>query len=366
MSHKTSKRIGTDLFGEDVHIQVVKELPPAAPAAPATPVSIPLMNCMSIKPTYTVLFQRRADQKPFNRKHSEMPKRAALDGVLRQRSAKRMRDSINWMLLFSKRKSVYSIKENKSFTFVLNFITLTLSEEQKHSDEFVKTHMLEPFMKWLKRQGALMYVWRAETQENGNIHFHITTNVFIHWKSIRKKWNKIQYSNGYTKAFTDGPNEIGVNGTDVHSVKNEKETAAYMAKYMLKDNISKKDSLPLMCPIAGDNRLYSKKCYDVAEIKNVWYYSRRAIEGRLWGCSSNLSGVTLMYTAHDYDVEEVAALLPKAEKVVKLDYAQVLCYKNLKYQNVRGKLRTGLGNLYEERREAIDSQKLLYNVDSFY
>lgn len=298
-------------------------------------VTIPMMSCYSVKPTYVVRYSRRADGMGFSRKVVLMPLDNKPNGWVSKKSAKKIRLAINWMLLFSKRKSVFSVKEGKSFTFVLAFITLTLSDEQRHTDEYVKRHLLKPFLKWLSRNGCAMYVWKAEAQSNGRVHFHITVNNFIHWKSIRKKWNDIQSKHGYHKVFTQGRSEIGLNSTDVHSVKNERDTAAYMAKYMTKNERNK---------------------------------GKRDITGRLWGCSENLSNISCV--TNDHNSEEVAGLSEWMGlidyKYFKDEYVEFWGYRHLKYLKHNKILAQLLSPLFESRQNILNSQQLLIEVPTFF
>lgn len=162
-------------------------------------------------------------------------------GVISKSACKKIKNCFTWLLLISPQKVVFSKKENKKFTFKINFITLTLSGKQVHSDQYVKKHMLQPFLKWMQHNyKAYSYIWKAEAQKNGNIHFHITTNKFIHWRAIRMKWNSIQQNHGYT-ATQDVSNPItDINSTDVHAVKNTKKIALYMLKYFSKSEPDKR------------------------------------------------------------------------------------------------------------------------------
>lgn len=326
------------------------------------------MSALAIRPTYSVAYSVRADGLPPSRSHSVV-KITRVQGVIKQRAAAKLKVCINWMLLFSHKKRVYSKKEKKSFTFVLNFITLTLSGTQRHSDDYIKEHMLRPFLKWLDRNGARMYVWRAETQLNGRIHFHITTNHFIHWKSIRRKWNSIQAKQGYLKKWTEGNVRSDPNATDVHSVKNERETARYMAKYMTKGNRAERppvgsvDSLKKMQQ--EENFYYKQQCGTWRLFIGVWYYKRRACEGRLWGSSNSLAGIKLYYTQHDADFGEVAEWIAARSEHKKLNYSDLFVHPSLKYLSPGGTLRSKLAELYHERKAKISEQKY-FTVDSFY
>ena len=45
------------------------------------------------------------------------------------------------------------------------------------------------------------YVWKAELQKNQNIHFHLTTNIFIHHATIRTLWNNCINRLGYISEY---------------------------------------------------------------------------------------------------------------------------------------------------------------------
>lgn len=176
------------------------------------------------------------------------------EGKLSVKAGKRLRMAIRWMLLFSKEKKVYSREKKSTFSFRMNFVTLTLSAAQRHPDTYILHRMLFPFLKYLERsQKVTAYVWRAEIQpkrfaERGErcIHFHITLDKFVHWRTIRNKWNALQLAHGYTEPAADP------NSTDVHSIRNVGKVIKYFAKYMAKD--VDKDSLKVTCKIYGMSR----------------------------------------------------------------------------------------------------------------
>lgn len=183
-------------------------------------------------------------------------------------------------------------KSGRAFTTVnaaarqFTFCTLTLCSEQMHSDNYLKRHGLGRFIQELERKhGITEYFWRAEPQNNGNIHFHLLLAKEIPWQHIRGIWNKILKDLGYLALYSakmfnkycggfkpsDNPNDkrsieqqvkayrAGVqshwsnpNSTDIHRLNKTKNAAAYVCKYVSKDEGSRK------------------------------------IEGRIWGCSDNL------------------------------------------------------------------------------
>lgn len=175
-------------------------------------------------------------------------------GTLSRISASKLRYSINLLTAIAKPKRVYCKTSSKNAIFKVNFITLTLSSKQVHSDNFIKRYMLHGWLKEMKRRIQLVnYVWKAEAQQNGNIHFHITTDKYIDYSVIRDAWNLVQSRYGYISSFLAVNGHDNPNSTDVHSVKNIDNLAGYLVKYM---------------------------CKDTAE--------RRKITGSLWGCSDTL------------------------------------------------------------------------------
>ena len=65
------------------------------------------------------------------------------------------------------------------------FVTLTLPSVQRHEDNVIKQQILKPFIEELKeRYGVKYYFWKAEIQENGNIHFHLIIDHYIHYKKL--------------------------------------------------------------------------------------------------------------------------------------------------------------------------------------
>lgn len=176
------------------------------------------------------------------------------------------------------------------------FLTLTLPAPQVHTDNELKREALRPFLQELRRKyGADQYVWKAEPQENGNVHFHILLDRFIPWQDLRRLWNRFLEPLGYIEAYRqrqqekhkegmvyslrDGckstpqqqltayaegvrTNWSNPNSTDIHSLRNVKHIIAYISAYIVKRG------------------------------------GRRKIEGRIWECTDNLRGLQ-MFESHD-------------------------------------------------------------------
>jgi len=246
-----------------------------------------------IRPTYSVVMPTPkprlsplSDLQLENMKNLEKRKP---DGTLSKKARQRLLNSVNWLCAAAKKKYVWCKESRRRYSFKVNFITLTLpSTDIDISDHFFKSKLLHAFINTCRyRYNLKNYVWRVETQANGNIHVHFTTDSFMPHKGIRKVWNRILEKNGLMDAYRDKHENMSMdeyivryriegktndetlirrykqgladnwsnpNSTDVKAVHKVKDISAYMAKYM-----SKNDD------------------------------ERRKINGRLWGCSYNIS-----------------------------------------------------------------------------
>lgn len=255
------------------------------------------------------------------------------DGDLSKKAMNKLRKALNWLMTISELKTVYSMKEKKEFRFKISFITLTLSAKQEHSDEYIKKHMLAPFLKWMYRQhNAKNYIWKAETQKNGNIHFHITTNKFIHHRAIRNKWNSIQFNHGYLQRYKIENKSDSPNSTDVHSVKNDKLIIGYFLKYMAKNEKDK-----------------------------------RKITGRLWDCSTELKNSSIILSQLDDGYNELGYTLNKDGncKIKSKEWCCIYVHNKKLYNQfpeiiqaqIREKIRVAKKSDNGQRRFEIDSFK---------
>lgn len=271
-----------------------------------------VLRNLYVYPNYAVLIPpplSGSRAKTENRiKNESNLKQNRTKGVLSEKARKRLVNSINWLLLASKKKRVYCNKSGKWVSFRISFITLTVpTTEHNLSDEFFKKKVLHNFLSNMYTQfGMRNYVWKVERNKNGNIHFHLTSDCYVHHTAVRQAWNSALSKFGiidlYAKKFSqmsfeeysqyrisNGNDNVKnlrsafdfgyktnwrePNSTDVHSVKNIRDLGAYLADYM-----SKKEE------------------------------GKEPINGRIWGCSHSLSAGTKNETevilSHDPHIEK--------------------------------------------------------------
>lgn len=145
------------------------------------------------------------------------------------------------------------LRKKSGVSFQINLLTLTLSKQQHHDDKYIKRWLLVPFVgKLLRKEPSSNYLWKAEPQKNGNIHFHLLIDRYFDKDWIREQWNLTQSQHGYHSPDCGKSVNFGQPSTRIESLKSKNNATAYVAKYVSKSEGS------------------------------------RAIEGRIWGCSDNL------------------------------------------------------------------------------
>jgi hypothetical protein len=188
------------------------------------------------------------------------------------------------------------------------FITLTLSSKQMHTDNEIKREVLDKFITYLKRDtGVKYYFWKAESQKNGNIHFHLIVDHYVDHKKIREIWNTCQERLLYISEFEKKYKHRNPNSTDVRIVDNPKIAYSYMMKYVLKNE-------------------------DV-----------RKINGRIWGMSDKLREIDVYSCVLTSKVDKMydELLCYESTKVFRDEYFTIVVYDDMIEHNV---VKKHLGN----------------------
>ncbi len=331
---------------------------------------------ISIRPNYISTYNLPEFQKARTQKQLENEiclRDNDTGGLISRKANKRVKEAIDWLVMLSKQKKFKSKKTGKTYTFNINFVTLTLSSKQVHSDQIIKSKLLNQFLIELKRDFKVMnYIWRAEAQKNGNIHFHIVTDKFVPHDWLRESWNRIQNKLGYIdryhsfmsefhrkgfkvredllkywnyksqlRAYKSGQkgNWYNPNSTDVHSIRKLRNISAYLSKYCTKNGKTKfvpnGSSHNYDCISSGKKNAYKIEC-----VKEV--ITERPILGKLWGLSTSLSKLSSAIDFRFGEVYQELAMIRKKFKssVKEFDYTTVY------YVSVRDWLKVCKGALF--------------------
>lgn len=118
-------------------------------------------------------------------------------------SQKNIRDSIFAMYQFSKPRTVTIAPNKFIYNFRQSFVTLTLPSKQVHSDVEIKK-CLNHFLTNVRRKYDVQnYVWKAELQQNENIHFHLSFDKYLPFGAIQWYWLLAIKPLGYVDAYAN-------------------------------------------------------------------------------------------------------------------------------------------------------------------
>lgn len=246
---------------------------------------------------------------------------------LSKSAKKRLRESASWLMYLSKKRNV---KIDGSFNikkFSYAFITLKLPSKQMHSHAEIIKKPLNLFLTKLRKNHNLKnYIWKAEIQKNGNIHFHLLIDRCIHHMVIRRYWNFALKHLGYISAYRNArknltyeeyrywrmqegnPPEKSIkkawdygnktnwnspNSTDVKLIRNPEIAAAYVSKYLAKNE--------------GES--------DETGIKAD---SRSELNGRLWFCSQSLSRLKKIKIPYNSKIDSIFRFLSNSKSTFKV------------------------------------------------
>ena len=283
------------------------------------------------------------------------------NGLISPIAKKKIERALDYLLTISKDQQVQHTSTLKRVNFKICFITLTLPSKQIHSDNEIKSTCLNSFLLEIQKYYKVQnYLWRAEKQGNGNIHFHIITDKFIPWSEMRTRWNRITEKLGYVSRYRaellkwhkEGfkvrkdllknwsyKNQIRAyesgkandynnpNSTDIHSVRKIGNIKAYISKYVTKN--------PLGITQLSD------------EEKN-----KILVKGRIWSSSQALSNITGSIIDIDSHTQAEIERIVKDSNIYKYegDYFKVLyiSYQDLMKFNAHDLFEYFTGYLYSQ------------------
>lgn len=177
------------------------------------------------------------------------------------------------------------------------FVTLTLPIEQQHTDAEINRACLQPFLVQLRRDyGVENYFWRAEAQENGNVHFHLLLDRFVPARYLQLEWNARIDALGYLYRYACATGSFTPPSTEVHRIREtvkDKRTGEertvdpvdYLVDYVMDtpqpepEQAGDQEGEPKPRKLIGRQRLPNGQ---------VITYVTRAITGRVWGMSDSL------------------------------------------------------------------------------
>ena len=288
-------------------------------------------------PTHSKTVQNDIGTDASVRELSGMPISNRHNFELSKQAQKNLRKKVTWLYHLARKKTITTTKGKVLQNFKMNFATLKLPSEQIHSSDFITKNCLNQlFIEIKKKYTFENYVWRLEYQMNGNLHYHIATDVYIDFYFLQKTWNRILNKYGYVDLYTrkfsqmslsqyikatdkDNSGEFDIlakryakgcaekwlqpNSVDVKAVFGQNNIAYYISKYMAKKEDNKQQK---KLPVCEENSQNS----------------------RLWFCSRSLSKLdTIADNRHAFD-DDLFGIIASCEGVYKYvgEYATTIYF----------------------------------------
>ena len=248
-------------------------------------------------------------------------------GDITTHARRRLKRAIECLYMITPTVKVFNRSLGRQTKFRLSHLTLTLSAKQgTRSDKEINKFILQPFMRDCKRKlGMKNYVWKAETQENGNIHYHIISDLYCDYNIVRKYWNNHQNTFRFIDDFKAVHGHDNPNSTDIHYVKNDGQLAAYLMKYIAKNNTKE-----------------------------------RKIEGKVWDCSAKLK--QFKYFATNLSIEEDKVFAEALDKIqheqYNQDYFSIIKFKDSNYIKLMPEVMKQ--QYIDQFRKILDEQELSF------
>jgi hypothetical protein len=244
--------------------------------------------------------------------------------TMSKKSKQKVNRAIKYLLYYSKEKTVYRTSKHSTFKFKVAFITLTLPSKQVHTDKQIKEECLNQFLiEARKKWNIRNYIWKAEKQQNGNIHFHILTDSFVPYQELRNTWNRIINKLGYVDEYRKKHHKLSPNSTDIHSLKKVKNIYSYISKYF--DKQTKANRKVVKASQINYTKKYTPGTRTVSNGAKMYLY-RESGRGRIYGTSYELSNITGAKAELTMELwAEIEKLLQKKHAKTK-DKEYVTCY----------------------------------------
>jgi len=304
---------------------------------------------IKITPGYLVIYQEW--EKVLRREEYTTPMINQPGGYLSSKSQIKLKLALNHLLYMSTINRSITTSKHKEFNFRVNMISLTLSSTQIHSDYVIKSKMLQPFLRIMRNRWEVEnYIWKAESQDNCNIHFHITLSKYIHWSDIRATWNTIQETMGYISrsGITDP------NSTDVKAITSFRKWNSDVVGYIGKKDREKK----VKAEQANDEHYYKNyMMLDACDLKSRKEVQlKRPIEGKIWDCSEVLKQINCReYISADM-MDDVNLAVQEAEWKSSDTFADVIVMKAgglNRYPHLRKKLNDCIGLALSNKKNKV-------------
>jgi hypothetical protein len=296
---------------------------------------------VTIKPSYFVTYSRQFEEVPSEKGYGteliakarrgrthEWRRDNTHKGIMSAIAQSKARNTCNFLQLGAKSKNYWCKKELKWKKYKIAFACLTLPGKQMHSDSYLVSHMLIPFLKRMQRANLMhSYIWKAEPQDNDNLHFHICTDSYCAWKTVAKQWDSLCFLHGYYKSPGNIPTPLKSASTYIRPALSDKAVSSYVAKYISKNDNYKTTIIEKYKALSQEDYVLLGLPNAMAELKAL--LKKRTVTCRLWGCSHNLTKHTLTVNTSIINTgnNDIEHLKKRSNKAIHKEFYSVFMFK---------------------------------------
>lgn len=224
----------------------------------------------------------------FRQDNMRKQQATAYSGKLTQGAKKRLTKAISLLVQGTRKRWIRNPISNKQQLHQLTFVTLTVSDTSVSlTGKQAHKILLKPFLEWLtKTKKVNTYLWKAELQKNGQLHYHLTLPDWIHWREIRDKWNEVQNKAGIIERYREHQKAWHKNGFRVR-----KELLPHWPEYEQRKAYQKGVETNWNDPNSTDvHKVYKIKDVEAYLIKEIakGIQNAQGLGGKVWDCSMNL------------------------------------------------------------------------------
>lgn len=285
-------------------------------------------------PTYWEVFDKKVQRESRVMNNSSLlnlskPKTSI---NLSKASQKKLKDTVSLLYYLAKPRTVQISSKKFIYNFRLSFITLTLPSQQVHTDVEIKNTCLNNFLNTMRnRFGLKNYVWVSEIQENGNLHFHLVFDLYIHHKAVRYYWNKSLELLGYVSAYRNKMNSLSLKEySELRKLPVSQVASAYYKS--VKEGWSNPPTEQAVTIFNTKNLVNYLAKYVTKNNKDVRQENEARAEtwGRGWGRSSTLSKIK--FISH-FDWDSISSAINRIADIKSFtvhrvyDYCEVIYFQ---------------------------------------
>lgn len=187
----------------------------------------------------TITYYPAARSKEFGSRRDdkveENLKKESYAGILTEPVKRKILNKLDtWLSLVSCYNQNKVKKFQRKQTYI-TFLTVTLAEKQIKSDKEIQKQVLSQYIDKLKYHfGIENYLWRAERQDNGNIHYHILLDRYADKQKLQNLWNKTLKKTGLLTEFARKNKHYNPPSTHVKALPSDQAAKKYFTKYAMK------------------------------------------------------------------------------------------------------------------------------------